>query len=121
MSEEAKAFEVNVLIYREGSEWTALALEMNVRGYGPSRQDALKDVIEMLSAQVSFAVEMRHPESVWNRAEQKYWEMWEQARRSEFVAEASGVQGSGDPVAESIPLSLLLSMKQAEKWTAASA
>ena len=121
MSEEAKTFEVNVLIYRDGSEWTALALEMNVRGYGASQQDALSDVIEMLSAQVSFAVQMCHPESVWNRAEQKYWEVWEQARRNEFVAEASGVDKPGDPVAESVPLWLLLSMKQAEKWTAASA
>jgi hypothetical protein len=120
MSEEAKTFEVNVLIFRDDSEWSAVALEMNVRGYGASQQDARRDVIEMLSAQVTYAVQMGHPETVWSRAEQKYWQMWEQARRSEFVAEASGVQGPAEPVAESIPLSLLLSMKQTEKWTAAS-
>jgi hypothetical protein len=37
MSDETKAFEVSVILFREDSAWTALALEMDIRGYGPTR------------------------------------------------------------------------------------
>jgi hypothetical protein len=66
-------FEVSVITYREGSIWTALVLEMNLRGYGPTEEAANADLDEMLIAQVSFAVQMGHPESVWNRAGEEYW------------------------------------------------
>ena len=73
MSGEAKSFEANVIVFREDSTWTALALEMDVRGYGSTQKAALKDVTVMLQAQISFAVQMGHPESVWHPAEEKYW------------------------------------------------
>jgi len=60
-------FEVSVITYREGSTWTALALEMNLRGYGSTEEAAHADLDEMLIAQVSYAVQMGDPESVWNR------------------------------------------------------
>jgi hypothetical protein len=53
--------------------WIALALEMNVRGYGSTMEAAKNDLREMLIAQISFAVQMGHPESVWNRAGEEYW------------------------------------------------
>jgi hypothetical protein len=70
MTHELKTFEANVIIFREDSEWTALALEMNIRGYGATPAAAVQDVIELLDAQISFAVQMGHPESVWHRAPQ---------------------------------------------------
>jgi hypothetical protein len=42
-----------VIVFREDSAWTAVALEMEVRGYGLTPQAAIDDVIEMLVAQVS--------------------------------------------------------------------
>src|SRR5213596_3019349 len=74
MSDESKTFEVSVIAFREESEgeWTALALEMNLRGYGSTGKAAMDDLVEMLIAQISYAIQMGHPESVWNRAEDKY-------------------------------------------------
>src|SRR5207248_11191201 len=115
--EETKTFEANVIVFREDSIWTALALEMDVRGYGPTPDEAIDDVVKMLQAQVSFAVQMGHPESVWHRAEDKYWQMWEQARRNQFVAGASGSEAPTDRIADLVPLSLL-AIKHRDEWIA---
>ncbi len=113
-------FEVSVITYREGSMWTALALEMNLRGYGPTVEAANDDLCEMLIAQVRFAVQMGHPESVWNRAGDEFWQMFEEARRNQFVAEVSGSQLSVDRIANMMPLPPL-ALKQRDEWVAAHA
>jgi hypothetical protein len=113
-------FEVSVITYREDSTWTALALEMNLRGYGSTVEAANDDLCEMLMAQVSFAVQMGHPESVWNRADDEYWRMFEEARRNQFVAELSGSQRSVDQFANMMPLPKL-AWKQRDEWVAAHA
>lgn len=120
MTEEAKLFEVNIFVFREDSAWTALALEMDVRGYGPSKRAAVSDLMEMLNAQVSFAVQMGHAESVWHRADEEYWRRWEETRRKQFLAEASGSEVPTDQIAELVPLELL-AMKHQEEWTNVSA
>jgi len=120
MTEKPKTFDVRVLLFREGSEWTALALEMNVRGYGSEPDAAVRDLCEMLAAQVSFAVQMGHPESVWQRAEEKYWQMFEDARRDRFVAEVSGSELPAEPIANIVALPLL-ALKHRDEWTAARA
>lgn len=120
MSEEPKTFEANVIVFREDSMWTALALEMNVRGYGETHDAAIDDLREMLVAQLTYAVQMGHPESVWHRAEEKYWEMWEETRRNQFLAEASGVDAPQDQFADLVPLDLL-AMKHKDEWIAAHA
>jgi hypothetical protein len=75
MSEQTKAFEVSVIVFREDSMWTALALEMDIRGYGSSRESAVDDVLAMITAQVSFAIQMGHAETIWKRADETYWQM----------------------------------------------
>ena len=67
-----KAFEVSVVVFREDDNWTALALEMSVRGYGSTPDQAMEDLREMLQAQVSFAIHQGHPESVWQPAGAEY-------------------------------------------------
>jgi len=118
--ESDHTFEVSVITYREDSMWTALALEMNLRGYGTTPETANDDLCEMLIAQVSFAVQMGHPESVWNRAGDEFWRMFEEARRNQFVAEFSGSQQSVDQIANMMPLPSL-AMKQRDEWVAANA
>jgi hypothetical protein len=117
-SEETKIFEANLIVFREDSTWTALALEMDVRGYGPTLQAAIKDVMEMLQAQITFAVQMGHPETIWHPAEEKYWRMWERARRNQFVADISGSDSPDDTAfADVVPLELL-AMKHSDEWAA---
>lgn len=120
MSTEPKVFEARVIVFREDSTWTALALEMDVRGYGDEPDAAMKDVVDMLTAQITYAVQMGHPESVWHRAEERYWEMWEEARRNQFLAEASGTHVPQDQIADLVPLDLL-ALKHKDEWIAARA
>lgn len=116
MSQQLQTFEISVIVFREDSAWTALALEMNIRGYGETQQDAVKDVLDMLAAQVSFAIQQGHPESVWAPAEPKYWQMFEQARKNQFVAHVSGSEAPTDQLADLVPLPLLAS-SHANGWT----
>ena len=120
MSDDPKIFKANIIVFPEDSRWTALALEMDVRGYGDTPEEASKDVVGMLEAQISFAVQMGHLESVWHPADEKYWRMWAEARRSKFVADASGSEAQANEIAELISLSLLASTHR-DEWAAASA
>jgi hypothetical protein len=43
--------------------------------------------------------------------------MFEEARRSRFVAEASGSDAPPDPIADMVPLSLV-ALKTGDDWTA---
>lgn len=118
-----QTFEVSVITFRDGDTWTALALEMDLRGYGPTVGAANDDLREMLVAQVSFAVQMGHPESVWNRAADEYWRMFEEVRREQFVAfvaEGSDMKPVADRIADMVPLSLL-ALKHRNEWNAARA
>lgn len=120
---DKKSFEVSVIVFRDEPSpedaWTALALEMSVRGYGPTPDKAVEDLIELLQAQVSFAIHQGHPESVWHPAEPAYWQMFEEARRSHFLAEASGTETPLDVIADMVPLSLV-ALKSRDEWTARS-
>ena len=120
MSEEAKAFEVSVIVFRDGATWTALALEMDIRGYGASRKAAVDDALAMITAQVSFAVQMGHAESVWKPADEKYRRMWENARRNQFMAEISGSEAPADEIADLVPIPLF-GLKHKDEWIAARA
>jgi hypothetical protein len=46
---------LNVLGYREEVEWIALALEMDLRGYGKTFEEALSELKELVTMQISFA------------------------------------------------------------------
>ena len=120
MAKETKSFTARVLVFREDSEWTALALEMYIRGYGSDPDAAVRDLCEMLTAQLSFAVQRGHPESVWHPADDKYWRMFEDARRELFVAEVSGSELPHEPFAELVPLPLV-ALKHPDEWIAARA
>ena len=120
MADAPTIFDVNIFVFREDSEWTAVALEMDVRGYGSTSRSAIDDLMDMLTAQVSYAVQMGHPESVWHPAEEKYWRCWEETRRKKFMATASGSEAPTESLAELVPLELL-AFKHRDEWTKASA
>jgi hypothetical protein len=118
MSDEPKTSNVSVIAFREDSGWTALALEMNLRGYGSTVKEAIDGLVEMLVAQASFALQKGHAESAWNRADDKYWRTFEEGRRNRFVAEVSGLEPPTDLIADMVPLSLL-AMQHRAPWIAA--
>ena len=72
---------LDVLGYREDGEWVALALEMDLRGYGPTFEAALEDLAELVEMHISFAVQKGWPDSVWKPAEPFWYQRWSDVRR----------------------------------------
>jgi hypothetical protein len=63
------AITFSVLGYEEDGEWVALALEMDLRGYGATFDNALADLADLVAMQVSFAFHKNQPEMIWKPAE----------------------------------------------------
>lgn len=79
---------LNVLGYEDQDEWVALALEMDLRGYGHTFEDALNELREIVRTQIAFARFKGQPELILKPAESVYWRLFEQATRDrlqEFV------------------------------------
>ena len=61
---------------------------MDLRGYGPTFDDALDELDELVAMQLSFAQTKAQPDLIWKPAEPVYWRLFEDARRDrlrEFV------------------------------------
>jgi hypothetical protein len=83
---------LSVLGYQEDGEWVALALEMDLRGYGPTFQQASEELNELVRTQIDFARLKKQAELIWKPAEPIYWRLFEAARRDrlqEFVLSAA--------------------------------
>jgi len=70
-----------VLFYKEEKEWIALALEMDLRGYGKTKPAALKELSQLVASQETFAKFKNQIELVWFPAEEKYWRKYERKCR----------------------------------------
>ena len=67
---------IGVLGLIEDDQWCAIALEMSLRGYGASFDDALRDLKDAIRAQVTFALENGTIDKIFMRAEQKYLDLY---------------------------------------------
>lgn len=75
---------LNILGYREEGEWVALALEMDLRGYGDSWEAALDELGDLVLMQISFAHSKNQPEMIWRDAEDQYWQMFREVQRAQL-------------------------------------
>lgn len=91
-------YSIRVLGIHEDGEWCAVALEMSLRGYGSTFEEALNDLHEAVEAQVSFAIQKDTLDNIWMPAEPHYVELYQQARRHgirEYL-QGAGVQHAED-------------------------
>jgi hypothetical protein len=72
---------LNVLGYQEEGEWVALALEMDLRGYGETFKDAFADLEDLVIMQISFSRFKGQPELIWKAAEPIWFDRFAEARR----------------------------------------
>jgi hypothetical protein len=72
---------LNVLGYHEHDEWVALALEMDLRGYGRTFGEALEELTELVATQIRFAQFKEQPDLVWKFAEPVWFERFADVRR----------------------------------------
>ena len=67
---------VNVLGIREDDAWCAIALEMSLRGYGETFDEALDELNRAVEAQISFAVQHDNVDQVFIPAEPHYLKLY---------------------------------------------
>ena len=67
--------------YREDDAWVALALEMDLRGYGRTFKQAMEELRDLVNMQVSFALFKNQPEMIWRSAEPVWFSRYEEARK----------------------------------------
>jgi hypothetical protein len=77
---------LSVLGYQEDGEWVALALEMDLRGYGDTWESALDELRDLVVTQISFAHFKGEVEMIWRSAEPEYWERFREALHGQLAA-----------------------------------
>jgi hypothetical protein len=71
---------LNVLGYKKEGEWIALALEMDIRGFGATFEEALKDMLELVKMQIGFAVFKKQPSMIFHPANPKYFLLYQELK-----------------------------------------
>lgn len=72
--------DLSVLGVREEQQWCAIALEMSLRGYGSTFEDAFANLREAVKAQVTFTLEHGDYDQLFFLAEDKHIEKYLEAR-----------------------------------------
>ena len=75
------ALTINVLGIREVGTWCAIALEMSLRGYGETFDEALDELRRAVEAQISFAVQHDNVDQVFIPAEPHYFKLYADLKR----------------------------------------
>ena len=81
---------VSVLGFRENDEWCALALEMDLRGYGKTFDEAVEDLYDCIKMQIGFARFKNQPDMVFHPAEPIYFSLFAQIRNDHLASIAAG-------------------------------
>jgi hypothetical protein len=71
---------LNILGYREDNEWVALALEMDLRGYGKNFDEAMAELKELVAMQISFAHSKGQPEMILRPADPIWFQRFAEVR-----------------------------------------
>ncbi len=71
-----------VLVSKEGPDFVAHALEADIIGHGETPDEALDELAEALSCQITFALQKGDHSLIFRDAPQEVLKKWEQARDS---------------------------------------
>ena len=77
---------VSVLGFQEDGEWCALALEMDLRGYGRTFDEAWEDLHDAMTMQIGFAQFKGETDMIFHPAEPMYFSLFAQVRNDHIRA-----------------------------------
>ena len=83
-------FKIRALVCKERDEYVAHALEMDLVGAGSTEKEALKELLEMIECQISFASQMKDDSLLLFPAEKGFFDRWEKAHDSALKREVIG-------------------------------
>ena len=106
MAEETELAEIylSILGYPEEGEWVALALEMDLRGYGATFDEALDDLRDLVMMQISFALFKGQPEMIWRATDAVWFERFAEVRQERLRQLASPAQENGGFKIRAMPI-----------------
>ena len=67
---------VNVLGFKEGDEWCALGLEVDIRGYGRTFEEACSDLTDLITYQISFSMYKDQTELIFHPSDSKFFDIF---------------------------------------------
>ena len=67
---------VNVLGFKEEDEWCALGLEVDIRGYGHTFEEACADLTDLITYQISFSMYKDQTELIFHSADPKFFDIF---------------------------------------------
>ena len=88
---------INVLGVREEDSWCAIALEMSLRGYGETFDDALSELIAAIEAQLSFAAQHGTIDQIFIPAEPEYVRLYADRKREAVKRKLYGLDQADLP------------------------
>lgn len=96
---------IDVLAWREGAEWTAVALDMDLQAYGSTVDEALKDLDELVAMQIGFAIQKKQPGLILKPAPPHLWEILARERALAVKRLVENDPSESDYVVGSLPMS----------------
>lgn len=83
MREAQQKLDLRGIVYREGDQWFAHCLELDIVAEGKSPSAALADVVDLCNFQIEAAIDNNDLESVFRPAPAKFWNLYfSQTRKS---------------------------------------
>lgn len=82
MEQHVYNFQIRVLIYEEGGEFVAHALEMDLLGFGKSEKKALAELRQLIESQLTFARQQDDDSLLLFPAEKRFFARWEAAHKA---------------------------------------
>ena len=61
----------------EGSKWCAVALEMDIWGFGNTAEEAMSDLDELIKTQIEFAAGKKKLSILDHPTDRKWFELWD--------------------------------------------
>ena len=80
MEKEASIKQIHCLAFLspdEGSKWCAVALEMDIWGFGDTMEEAMADLDELINTQIEFALEKKKPSILDHPTDKKWFDLWD--------------------------------------------
>jgi len=98
-------FTIEALGFYEENQYKAVAVNMDIWGYGRTQKEAFDNMVDLAEAQISFAVQSDNMSLIEFPAEDKYLAMYKKARFSQIASKGgtSTISALKDAVAADLP------------------
>ena len=88
----------------EGDKWCAVALEMDIWGFGNTAEEAMKDLDDLVDIQIEFASGKKRLSILDHPADKKWFQLWDILQKREEEIKRAGNLSSVPSLDKTAPL-----------------